>query len=110
MANTAYQVSNFSYQADGAFAYQGASGGAVPVPPPPPAVGNLNWLKKKRRKKRVIVPDVSRETIVVELPPQGLPISSLRQVLDEMESAGFDFVESEEEDMLLLTFVLKKLN
>ena len=111
MANLAFQVTNFAFQGDGQFVFQGSSGGAVVVPPPPIPPGNIDWLKKKRLKKRrkIVKPETPKETLSVEL-PTNLPISSLRAVLDEMEEAGFDFIESEEEDTLILTFLLKKLN
>ena len=82
----------------------------VVTPPSPPPPGNIDWRRRKKVKRKKIVPDVPRETISVELPVQNLPISSLRAVLDEMEQAGFDIIDSEEEDMLVLTFIMKKLN
>ena len=112
MSNFAFQVTG-AFQGDGQLAFQGASGGVIPPVVTPATVppGNIDWRKKRKvKKRRVIKPEVPRETVTVELPVQNLPISSLRAVLDEMESAGFDFVDSEEEDMLVLTFILKKLN
>lgn len=109
MSNFAFQVTG-AFQGDGQFAFQGATGGVAPVIPPPPPVGNIDWLKKKRRKKRLVPVEVPRETIKIEL-PEPVNTFALQRVLSDMELAGFDIIETEDEDdALVLTFMLKALD
>lgn len=108
MANFAYQVTNFAYQGDGQFVYQGSSGGVVPVAPVRPG-GTSRKKRFKLKKQRIL--DVPRETneLVLEL-PQPIPVATLEQVMSEMEKAGFDIIETEDEDdALILTFALKTI-
>lgn len=108
MANFAYQVTNFAYHGDGQFVYQGSSGGVAPVAPVSPG-GTSRKKRFKLRKPRI--PDVPRETneLVLEL-PQPIPVATLEQVMSEMEKAGFDIIETEDEDdALILTFALKTI-
>jgi hypothetical protein len=105
--NFAYQVTNHAYQGDGQFAYQGSSGGVVPVVIPPGGTSR----KKRFKARKQFKPEVPRGTneIVVELIP---PVNTfaLQQVLEEMNRAGFDIKEQEEEDdVLVLTFIMKSL-
>ena len=56
----------------------------------------------------LVVPHETNE-VIVEL-VQPVQQSSLQQVLHEMDQAGFDILDTEEEDdALVLTFILKSL-
>jgi hypothetical protein len=104
VANFAFQVSNLSFQGSGQFAFQGSIDSGVQTPP-----STFNLRGRRVKRKRRIEPEVPRETVVVEL-VTPVPRSSLQEVLLEMERAGFDILDTEEEDdALVLTFVLKAL-
>ena len=107
MASFAYQITNFAYQGSSVFVYQGTAGDVQPQV----TGSNLRWKRKapKRRKKQDVIEPIQPE-IVLEIPtPELLPSGSLKQVLEEMEAAGFAVSEIEDEDdALLFTFVLKQ--
>ena len=74
----------------------------------PQTAGNFKWLKKKKRKP---VKEFHKK-VVVETPQEvfvAVPTSSLQEVLASLEKTGLELIEKEEEDdMLILTFVLKQ--
>ena len=107
MANFAYQVTNFAYQGDGQFVYQGSSGG-TPVQVVRPG-GTSRKLLRRRPKSRVEARIEPPNELILEL-PQPIPVATLEQVMSEMEKAGFDIIETEDEDdALILTFALKTI-
>jgi hypothetical protein len=107
--NTAYQVTSFAYQGSGVFAYQGSTGITVVIPQ---TGSNLKWKRRVKRRKYSEVEEIKEpDTIVVEIPTQDLlPRGSLRQVLDEIQKTGYELDEiDEEDDALVLTFIMKTL-
>jgi len=81
-----------------------------PVVQPPVPPGGTSHKKRFRRLKRLKerkIPDPKE--VIVEL-TEPVEHQTLQQVLLEMERAGFDIQEQEEEDdALVLTFILKTL-
>lgn len=86
----------------------------VDIIPPPPAVetppGGTSHKKRHRRLKKLKERRIPEpQSIVVEL-PEPVEHQTLMQVLSEMGAAGFDIIGTEEEDdALVLTFMIKKL-
>jgi len=81
----------------------------VVVPPVPP--GGTSHKKRYRRLKKLKERKIPEpQEVIVEL-TEPVEHQTLEQVLTDMRKAGFDIKEQEEEDdMLVLTFILKSLH
>jgi hypothetical protein len=64
VADTAYQVTGFSYQGDGEFAYQGSTDVVPPVPQPEGGGGGssrkptINWQTGRKKRKRSLTDEL----------------------------------------------------
>lgn len=80
----------------------------APVVPVPPGGTSHKKRLRLKKQKRFDVPPQNNEVIVELTSP--VPVATLQQVMSEMEQAGFDIIETEDEDdVLVLTFMLKTL-